>query len=1353
MKILLPYGLKNLFIILLILSFCSTAQSQDNISFHHLTVENGLSQNSVLSITQDAQGYIWLGTRFGLNKYDTNKIKIFKHSDQDSTTLSSSDYIRVLFSDQEKTLWVGTSGGLNKYHPETENFERIEHSPARHSLSNNVINAVLEDKDKKIWVGTDSGLNLLVNKKRTLFKSFLKDVKITALACAGKGIIWVGTNKGLMRLSKSGNVYKINLQRTFNKKINSIVENNINTLVTDQHNILWIGTSKAGLIKLNLSTGATQFYSTANKTLSSNSVRKLLLDKNGLLWIGTQKGINILNPLNGKVMVYQHDPDNIKSISQNSVYEIFADNHGSIWIGTYYGGANVVFPNLSAFEVFKSSNFKNSLSSNIISGIREDAEQNLWIGTEAEGLNLYHQQSKTFRTFKNNPANPNSLSSNLVKTIYIDQDKELWVGTFLGGLEKFNQSNQDFIHYKNKQGVKGTISSNNVYCMLHDSQRRFWVGTTRGLNLLDKKNIKFSQPDASKGNNSAICKSIIRCIHEDRQKNIWVGAIGGLYFLKYKSDAFTRLNFSNSPNCITEDESGNIWIGFYYGGITCYNPETKKLENWRMKNGLPNDNILGILTEKPGILWLSTDKGISRFDTKKKTFKNYNSNDGLPGNVFNENSYYKNKAGRMFFGGFSGLVSFFPAQFHQNHYAPAAIFTGIKLFNKTIAANSPYHIKKDSNGEQKITLRHDQNIFSVEFATLNYIKPGNNSYAYKLSGFEKDWNFVHIPSVTYTNLHEGKYVLLVKGRNNDGIWSKNVSKLQIEILPPLWRTWYAYLFYFVFFGSIIFIVLRYALMRELFKKEQEVHNLKLDFFTNISHEIRTPLTLITAPLEKMIYNASSDSGLSTQLHSIKDNADRLMRLTTELLDFRKAESGHMDLHISKNNIVSYSKQIFHVFQELATQNQIDYTFICQTEDIQLYFDHFQMEKVLFNLLSNAFKFSVNGGKISVFIEEFSDYVLIKVTDNGRGIPLEKQDRLFSSFYQIDSTKGQTGTGIGLALSKLIVELHSGTIQVNSQPVAANKEGSTTFSVKLKKGNTHFDRKTIVEPDPYEKLESGFVQPHPERVLQQSPDKNQHIESTILLIEDNPEIRKLLKDELFSRYHILECADGIQGLEMATAQIPDLIISDIMMPGIDGLELCEKVKLDDRTSHIPVILLTAKAAHAHQLAGLKTGADLYMTKPFSLELLAANIKNLIATRNLIRQKFGQIVTLEPTNVTIAAPDQAFLTKIMNYIEGQLANPNFNVPMLSVEMGMSQPILYKKIRALTDLSVNDFIKSVRLKKAAQLLNQRVYNVSETAYAVGFSDPKYFTKEFKKQFGLSPTDYVKSKKENLKEGSNPD
>lgn len=1331
--------------------FAIAGKAQDQYAFKHLNVESGLSQSSVLSIAQDARGFLWFGTRFGLNKYDSQTFKIYNGEKGNKKSLSTSSYLSSIVSLKNGSLLIGTQNGLNKYNEKDDNFDRYQHDDKdAGSLSNNIIFCIYQDKKNRVWVGTANGLNLLTDTTRYRFERFLyqnkQRLQIYTITEDHNGTLWLSTDNGLMNMRFSGNRVIYKHFKAYSDELAKAIDNHITTMVEDRENNLWIGTKQSGISKLNLSTeNITNYkYSSLNpQGISSNNVRKIMLDQEGKLWIGTLHGINIYNPANQSFSTLQNEPENPSSLSQNSVYDIFQDRQGIIWVGTYYGAINMVYPNYTPFRVYRSTSTSNGLSSNVVSSIMEDQHQNLWIATEGEGINYYDRKSNTFTRYKNNPNNPASLSANLVKSVIRDKNNKVWIGTHYGGLNLFNPETKSFVRYTKHKNDTSSLSNDEITVVFEDSFGRFWVGTNGGLNSFNTQTGKFIR---NRVNGRA---DAVLYIFEDSKQTLWVATNSGLYQLKSGATKFVNRVAGNPEilryneiSCITENKAGSLLIGTTRNGLFQLNPEKHQYTRLSLLDGLPSNTIMGILEDDFQNLWITTDKGLCRYNPALNTFKVYNIKDGLPGNEFNYKSFLKDSKGQFFFGSLSGMISFYPNQIRENKTTPPVIFTGLKLFNKPVALNSGDGLlKQNISTVQAITFESDQNVFSVDFTVLNFIKSNKSHYAYKLNGFEKNWNYVDVPSATYTNLSPGQYTLMVKGTNNDGVWTNTISTLDITVLPPFYRTWWAYLFYLAAFIAISFVFIRYLLIKAVLKKEQEINEHKLEFFTNISHEIRTPLTLIVGPLDKLIENAKDDPALNRELQPIKNNAYRLMNLVTELLDFRKAESGKMTLHISPGDIVKFCREIFIAFQNMAIAKNIAYHFETAQPAIEVYFDKVQLEKVLFNLLSNAFKFTADKGKINLKIGLEHHLVQIQINDNGKGISLDEQPNLFTNFYQASSS-ASIGTGLGLSLSKSIVELHHGQISFESTPQSENQDGFTCFTVSLKTGKAHFKPADFVKDYVYYDDATNYELPvaaelqTTETTAIVSPDIKKY---SILLVEDNEDVRAFIKNALGIAYTIYESENGATGLELALEIIPDLIISDVMMPIMDGLELCRKLKTDERTSHIPVVLLTARSAYVHQINGFEHGADAYIMKPFNLKILELNVQNLLSARETIKQKFAQVVRLEPKNLVINTTEQNFLNKIIAVIEDKIADPEFDVPTLSSEIGMSQPVLYKKIRALTDLSVNDFIKSIRIKRAAQLLKQGAGNISEIAYSVGFNDRKYFSSEFKKHFGKTPSEFT--------------
>jgi len=1348
--------------------------------FTHLNVENGLSQNSVLAIAQDSRGFMWFGNRYGLNRYDGHGFKLYKNIQGDTTSLSN-DYILSLFADTAHTLWIGTTSGLNKYDLEKDQFERIPVNPTTATGQDNAINCVYEDRKGSLWVGTAQGLFVRAGQTAGItpagsgnsnqFTPFfapetgpgISGNNIRAIYEDHEGALWIGTNNGLTRMQRSNNGYAFQIFR--HSGSGSISDNYVTTIVEDNtadHN-LWIGTLNGGLNRYDRSKGGFDVYHRNDAGIVSDNIRKIITDKEGKLWIGTLEGVSVMDPVSRRIHSYQHDPGNKQSLGQNSIYSIFRDINGSIWIGTYFGGVNITYSYATPFTTYENSQYHSSISNNVVSAFTEAPDHNLWIGTEGGGLNYFNRASGAFATYENKAGDPSSLGSNLVKAVCRDREGNLWIGTHGGGLNLFDPVRRRFRRFLYKENDAETLGSE-IAAIMEDSEGRLWVGSQAGIRLFNKAKKDLS-PYQGNIDVSTLKNKSVKVIFEDSKKNIWVATTAGLYRSENKPGDETR-SFSailnnkgsnsvnaNFINCVQEDARGRIWIGMYYEGLVMYDVATQQLSIFTEKDGLPNNNVMGILEDKSGNLWLSTDNGLSKFDSDKKTFRTYTSSDGLASNEFNYNSFFKDCHGEMFFGGYSGFISFFPDRIETNNYAAPVVFTSLKLFNIPVEINAKDGLlSRDVSITRDIRFRYDQDVFTLGFALLNYIKSNKNRYAYMLEGFDKGWNEVSIPSATYTNLPPGDYTFLVKGANNDGVWSKPAS-LHITVLPPFWKTWWAYCIYVLALGGLLFLIIRFFFLRELLKRENVLHQAKLNFFTNISHEIRTHLALIIGPVEKMLLQKKEEEDVR-QLRTIKKNSESLLKLVSELMDFRKAESGNLQLHVSGGNIVSFVRDIYTSFQNLAATKHIHTDFVSPSSHIALYFDKEQLEKVFFNLLSNAFKFTPAEGSVNVMIEDKARTVEIRVIDNGKGIAPENLDKLFLNYYQENDYGVQnTGYGIGLALSQSITELHKGKLSVESEPGIR-----TCFTLTLLKGEEQFSEDQLRPARihsgvhiPEDDIKGAVGARAEERTFDATEGEicNNDVQAgsvpkdarqySILLVEDNPELRRFIRDSLEGHYQIMESDNGVRGWECAIECIPDLIISDVMMPEMDGYMLCGKLKSDARTSHIPIILLTAKTSTVSQVSGLQMGADTYLTKPFSIHVLELHVRNLLESREMMRQKFSREFKLEPKNIVIDTMEEEFLQKAIQYIEDNMEDPEFGVQALSTHMTMSQPVLYKKIKALTDMSVNDFIKSIRLKRAAQLLQQKALTIYEVAYAVGYSDRKYFSKEFKKQFGKTPSEFT--------------
>lgn len=1340
-----------------------------HIAFENLTVDDGLSQNSVLAIVQDNRGFMWYGTQHGLNKYDAANFKTYKNNDGDRSSLSS-DYITCLLFDSYQQLWVGTRNGLNRYNPETDNFERINLNNANQKSDNLAISCIYEDRDKNLWVWTSRGLNKLTGRATTKFTTLTIPDSVIGLNGTNVHVIyqdytggyWLGSSAGLTKMQIQGGQLTFRMYKHQETQANSLSDNYVTAITEDLNHQLWVGTLHGGINLYNRASYSFTHFLTNNGSRGpvNNNIRVLRPDRSGKIWIGTQGGLNIFDPFNKQFIAYQHNPEDKNSLSQNSIYDIFIDKNNIVWIGTYWGGINMVSSHNTSFLSYQTAHYHSTINNNVVSAIAEDQQHNLWIGTEGGGLNYFNRKKDVVTTYQNKVNTPSSLGSDLIKVVYIDKSRNVWAGTHGGGLNLFNPSSKKFKRFLYKENDAVTLSAE-VLCLLEDSQGNFWIGTQSGLRVYRRNNTALqaiSHPILN-----TISHKSIKALIEDKDKNIWIGTSGGIYLLDAASGrvrVFTIANGlkSNDINTIYQDNKSRIWTGSYYGGLAVYNRELKRFTSYDEKEGLANDNVLGILEDVNNNLWVSTGNGLSKFNIAARAFKNYTKSDGLSGNTFNINSCLETSEGEMLFGGFNGLTSFFPSQIEDNNVPPPVIITSLKLFGKSIGINQPDKLlTKDISLTKSIVFSHSQNVFSIDFAVLNYIKSEKNKYAYKLEGFDKDWVHTNIPSATFTNLLPGDYTFFVKGANNDGVWGK-AAVLRIKVLSSVWATGWAYALYVLFISSIIVLLARFFILRSLLRRDKELTYLKLNFFTNISHEIRTHLSLIFGPVEKLILDGNAKGNNTSQLQIVKKNANSLLQLVNELMDFRKAETGNLKLHIAEGNIVSLLYEIYSSFDEYAASRNISTSFITSGDNIALYFDTTQLEKVFFNLIHNAFKFTANNGRINVLIEEKKNEVTITVTDNGKGIAPENLKNLFENYFQEnDHGKQNTGYGIGLALAKSIIELHKGFIVAESKLLPEGNH--TSFAVTLLKGATQFKNTQLTDLPitDLKRIRESFTNDNPvnpHKVITKlisSANKKK----LILIVEDNPDISAFISNALSENYELIAAVNGIKGWEAAREHIPDVIISDVMMPEMDGFELCNKLKADERTNHIPVILLTAKAAGTSHVQGLKMGADVYLTKPFSIEVLLLQVANMLNASEKTRRFISEQLRLAPNHLvnkglTAGFDDAAqklahfidneFLSKVIKIIEENIDNFEFGVPQLAEAVAMSQPVLYKKLDVLTGMSVNDFIKSIKMSNAIILLRSGRYTINEIAYMVGFSDRKYFSKEFKKQYGKTPSDFVK-------------
>lgn len=1396
------------FILLTTFLLEASLYAQEDIYFEQITTKNGLSQNDVNAIYQDNQGFMWFGTHDGLNKFDGYNFTVYNYNQQDKKSINS-NLIFTIEGDKKGNLWIGTSGsGLNFFNRATENFTHFTHkqNDSTSIISNTITNTVKDSKNR-LWIGTSNGLDMInINKPITSIK--FNHIKIKGFPFKNKSVytissifedsnntIWIGTALGLFKLieDKTNNSLYLEKQNVDVKFIHSIKEYN---------NKLIIGSSN-GLYTLSLSNQKN--LQVVWKTDYTYSLNEIIVFENKI-WGGTANGLvefdilkNTTKPIFKRVITYDADKKN--GISKNIITSLFKDKTNILWVGTNGGGINKYDAQRKPFIHIKNTTNPKSLSYDKVRSVFEDSNGYLWIGTEGGSLNMLTKQDKENNNY-NFVKYPKIKNTFAIEEIKRGNKKILLVGSSstskLSELDITNPNNIKEINFPEfKENNARTFS------ILSDSNKNIWIGSyNNGITriLFNKENktyksdfLKFDIKDSL-----SISSDIIRNILEDKNGNLWFATGDGLCFLSKEEILKEKPRFKifkNNPNDTTsisynyilelfESKKGDLWIGTFGGGLSKYIPATNgqkaKFKTYRKENGLPNNVVKGILEDHQNNLWISTNKGLSRFNPEKETFMNYDVNDGLQDDEFQELARAKLKNGNLVFGGVNGFNIFNPNEVNNNSYEPETIVTNLSISNKPINigenVNGRVLLKNSISNKSELNLFHYENNLYFEFAALHFAAPEKNEFAYMLEGFDKNWIYTDSKkrNATYTNLASGNYKLLVKASNNDKLWDSTPFELDIKIDPPFWLTKLAFFFYFLLFIGFLLLFRRFTIIKTSKKhslelehvakeKNEELQRIKLEFFTNITHEFTTPLTLIKGPLNYLQKKGDTleKSVITEQYKLMQKNADYLLRLISQLLDFRKLNQGKMRLVMRKSNIFQFIKEVSEPFQFLAQKNIIDFTVDATEKNLETWFDHEVLEKVINNLLSNAFKFTPDHGAIKIHISknnetniEFtnptkvSKFVYIQVKDTGKGMDESKVENIFERFFSEKNKekKDARGMGIGLAFVKDIVELHQGEIKV----ISKYNEG-TNFIVRLpieKKAYVNVPEitiKEITESDFYvrsSESDSLAISINDEIVDEKLNKATESDLPTLLVVDDNEDIRSFIKIALKNTYKIYTAANGKDGLELAQEIVPKIIISDIMMPVMDGIEFCNQIKSKKETSHIPIILLTAKLSKENEIEGLKTGADAYIRKPFDVEILELKLNNILKFREELRNKFNLEITLQPKEVTVTSMDERFLQQAMEVVEKHMTNTDFNVEMLIKEMGYSRTNLYTKFKEITGLSSSEFIRSIRLKRAVQLFEQSDLSVKEIMYMTGFNTASYFAKCFKKQFGVIPSQYVKQK-----------
>lgn len=1371
---------KRIFYTIIVLLVCVagvTAQPE-TYKFMHVNVNDGLSHNEVLSFLKDKRGFLWIGTSAGLNRYDGYTVKVFQHDSRDTTSLIH-NYVRDLFELPDGRIGILTAAGLALYDPQTEKFQKdISAFYKTYKIPKGPLRRVAKDQEGNYWfIHTSTGLvrytvsngDIVSIRHNERDAQSIASDSVMSFAQDVKGNYWIIHANGIVeQIGVKGGKHYVTYRNNYLFKHNKGAIREYH-LLPDKDGDLWIFIADDAQGVFYFSSTHKSFThihkDSPGAHLNTNIVRDIERDDNGLIWVGTDHGgINVIDKRNFSVRYITHDDEDEKSLSQNSINTLYKDADGIIWVGTYKHGVSYYHKNMVRFPLYKHTpSNPYGLPYADVNRFVEDDKGNIWIGTNGGGLLYFNRTTGRFTQYRHNPANANSIGSDVIVSLYIDHVKKLWIGTFYGGLTCYDGTK--FIRFNHNPADPSSLSNQNVWEIYEDSRHRLWVGTlSGGLDLFDERTQSFTHYRANELN--SVGSDYIAVITEDRDGDLWVGTTVGIdvlsrkrgRFIHYESESSKPQSLSNNSVLdIREDSKGRIWIGTA-GGLNLFNRKDSTFQAFTKDDGLPHNTILTILEDDSGDIWMSTPNGLSQLkittapDGKSiYTFSNYGEAEGLQGRQFNENAAFKTSQGELIFGGSNGFNIFKPSQLGLNKDVPEVVFTDFQLFNKSIKAQEVVdgHIllPEDISTISEIRLPPGKDVFSIEFAALNFFHPEKSKYKYKLEGFHTNWLSADSKSrrVTFTNLDPGEYIFRVIAANNDGFWNENGATLKIIVLPPFWKTRAALVVYFALIITGLLITRRLVQQREKMKftiqqerqeamRMHELDMMKIKFFTNVSHEFRTPLTLILTPIEKILKQVK-DPEQQNQFLLIQRNARRLLNLVNQLLDFRKLEVQEIKFNPSEGDIINFIKEAVYSFSDLSEKKAIQLKFNASVESLIAIFDQDKLEKILFNLLSNAFKFTPEHGAVTVGVEQKTEvdgkWLYIEIADTGIGIAPDKQERIFDRFFQNELPRSMVnqGSGIGLSITKEFTKIHGGSISVESELGKGSQ-----FTVRLPLQDAVNQSETVVQVVGPVQITDAIVE-HTEAQRLKKP--------LLLLVEDNEDFRFYLKDNLKADYQIIEAQNGKDGWEKVQEHLPELIVSDIMMPEMNGIDFCKKIKSDQRVSHIPVILLTARAAEEQKVEGFQSGADDYITKPFNFEILASRIQNLIIQREKFHRAFPKQFDVKASELNITPLDEKFIQNAVKCVEDNISKADFSVEDLSQELGISRAHLYKKIVALTGKSPLEFIRTIRLQQAAQLLEKSQLTVAEIAYQVGFNNPKYFARYFKEQYHVLPSAYAAGKR----------
>ncbi len=1362
----------------------------------------------IVSVLIDSDGFNWIGTTTGLFKYDGYNIIRYTHYAHEKGSISE-DFVTSLFEDSRGLIWVGTyNKGLNVFKKQYQSFSHYKHdSTDNASISSNRIprshRVMAEDNKGSIWLNTQEGLNKIDPVSKEVERhpgefngQIIHDPK--------RDVLWIGSQNLIQYDPEKRTPISFDLPNTTTA---------ITSMVAGSPDMIWVGTTD-GLFAFKVE--ERKFYRLnelfkfpigRDGSWSKEPISCLYSDTQGNLWIGIDKYIRIFNTGDGTSLKLAYNEYEEYGLLDEKIKGIYGNKLGNVVVTYETQGITRINTNVNKFRRINGiTEDPSGYGKKIARSILKDKNGNLWVGTVSNGLSRISENQKQIKTYFADPNNPYSLNSNFITALYFDTGGRLWIGTFEDGLnyinDIFESGEPKFLSTPELQGIE-------VHEFAEDIAGRIWIATNHGMFLYDKTKEKLVQYGDLE-NQIPLLKSInIQSVIQESPNVFWFATWNmGIVRLTINSDSLLSNNNSRDEILVIDtlrdekgqaldnrfinihkDRVGNFWLASNLNGLIKMSGSngTYSFKRYDEKIGAPSNQVYAIVQDQYDYIWISTSNGIGKLDPETDHFTNFYESDGVLSNSLTWDSYFYDVSGEIYFGGFDGITVFHPDSLLSDDSKYQAYLKDLIINHKKInvgdTVNQHFILDKSIRYKESITLTHQEPFILLEFGALNSSNPGDIHFAYKLDGFDEDWIYTRSKSrtATYTNLEKGTYTFRVKAGKDLNTWNEEAS-LSIEVMPPWWKTTWANIIYLLVFGGLLYLFQRELNNRARMKshlelekykheRDNQLNREKFQFFTTLSHELRTPLTLILGPLDRIINSKGVNNRVLKNLQLMHSQAQRLYKLTNQLMNFRKYEIENLKLKAAKGNITQFLAEICLAFKQLAETNNVDFNINHQEEAIEAYYDRDKLEIIVVNLLSNAFKFTPQNGAIhfnvnatpvkqaKLLISESSDIptavhgelpadiekvIHIKIEDTGIGIPEDQLIKIFDRYYQASNVQNISlnGTGIGLEIVKNYVELHHGCIKVESKVQAG-----TTFHIWIPMGRSHLSDIDIIlnfkpseHSDHYRKdgklPEAEILDVFTDNI---KPPQNEAL-PTLLIVDDNPEIVYFLKEIFEDSFNLITAQHGKSGLEKAFNYIPDLIISDIMMPEIDGLELCKQIKTDIRTSHIPVVLLTARNSVLFHSKGLETGADDYINKPFDEKILKLRVQNLIDSRKRLRERFSKEANLLPVDISITNPDEKFLNKVIDIIEKNISNSDLKVEMIAREVGMSHSVLYKKVMALTDLTLVEFIRTIRLKKAEKLLTKSDIPINKISQEVGFTDPKYFSKCFQTLYGKTPSSYKK-------------